>query len=136
VTAGGISLGTHDWVRGMVPRPNLSLRDQIPFTRLLEHIRFNSAADLLPAFFRYLLSFDLQRFPEPTPFHPLILLILVKNRANFINKVCSLNISLQTYYRILGSKPSEFKDMVRPIWPHPTVTISVFEFSFSYSTQF
>jgi hypothetical protein len=120
----------------MVPRPNLSLRDQIPFTRLLEHIRFNSAADLLPAFFRYLLSFDLQRFPEPTPFHPLILLILVKNRANFINKVCSLNISLQTYYRILGSKPSEFKDMVRPIWPHPTVTISVFEFSFSYSTQF
>ena len=74
------------------------------------------------------------RCSEPTPFHPLNLLILVKDRANFINKVCSPINRLQTYYRILGSKSSESKDMARPIWLHSTVTISVFEFSFSYST--
>jgi hypothetical protein len=81
-------------------------------------------------------KFDLQFFPEPTTFQPLVLLILVTDRENFINKVCSANNHLQTYYRVLGSKSSEFKDMARPIWPHSTVTISVFEFSFSYSTQF
>jgi hypothetical protein len=47
-TAGGISPATHVWVRGMVPRLKLSLRDQIPFTRSLTHIRFNSALDLYP----------------------------------------------------------------------------------------
>jgi hypothetical protein len=79
-------------------------------------------------------KFDLQFFLEPTTFQPLDLLILVKDRANFINKVCSANNHLQTYYRILGSKSSEFKDTARPIWPHTIVTISVFNFSFSYPT--
>jgi hypothetical protein len=41
-TAGGISPATHDWARGMVPRPKLPLRDQIP-TDSSELIRFNSA---------------------------------------------------------------------------------------------
>jgi hypothetical protein len=81
-------------------------------------------------------KFDLQLFPEPTTFQPLDLLILVKDRANFINKVCSPNNHLQTYYRILGSKLSEFKDMARPIWPHTTVTIRAFNFSFSYPTPY
>jgi hypothetical protein len=69
------------------------------------------------------------------PDNPLWLLILVKNRVILLNKVCSLNISLQTYYRIYGPKPSEFKDMARPNWLHSTVTISVFRFSFSYLIQ-
>jgi hypothetical protein len=128
-----ITPATPDWTREMVPRSKLSSPRSIPITRSLKHIRFNSVVDLLPVFFRYLQGFDLQLFPEPTTFHPLYLSILVKDRANFINKVCSPNNRLQTYYRILGSKPSEFKDMVRPIWPHSTVTISVFEFSFNYS---
>jgi hypothetical protein len=76
------------------------------------------------------------RCSEPTPFHPLNLLILVKDRANFINKVCSPINRLQTYYRIFGSKSSESKDMARPNWLHSTVTISAFKFSFSYSTPF
>jgi hypothetical protein len=86
--------------------------------------------------FRYFSALDLQSLPEPTPFHPLNLLILVKDKANFINKVCSPINRLQTYYRILGSKSSESKDMARPIWLHSTMTISVFKFSFSYSTPF
>ena len=89
----------------------------------------------LSVFFRYLQCFDLQCFTEPTTFHPPLLLILVKNRVISINKVCSLNNSLQTYYRVLGSKPNEFKDMAHPIWPYSTMTIPVLEFSFSFSTQ-
>jgi hypothetical protein len=84
--------------------------------------------------FRYSRVLDLQSLSEPTPFHPLNPLILVKDRATSLNKICSLNISLQTYYRILGSKPGEFKDMVCPNWSHTTVTISNFDFSFSYPT--
>ena len=117
----------------MVPRPKLPLLDQIPIDSS-ELIRFNSAVDLLPAFFRYLQGSDLQLFPEPPTFQPLDLSILVKDRANFINKVCSPNNRLQTYYRILGSKSSESKDVARPNWLHSTVTISVFKFGFSYST--
>ena len=79
-------------------------------------------------------KFDLQLFPETTTFQPLDLLILVKDKANFINKVCSPINRLQTYYRIFGSKSSKSKDMARPNWLHSTVTISDFKFSFSYST--
>jgi hypothetical protein len=89
---------------------------------------------LSPVFFRYFSALDLQDLSKPTTFQPLDLLILAKDRATFLNKIYSLNISLQIYYRILGSKPNEFKDMVRPNWPHITVTIS--SCSFSYSTLF
>jgi hypothetical protein len=78
-------------------------------------------------------KFDLQFFPETTTFQPLDLLILVKDRANFINKVCSPNNHLQTYYRILGSKLSEFKDMARPIWPPYHCDHSCFQFQFQLS---
>jgi hypothetical protein len=61
--------------------------------------------------------------------------IFVKNRATSLNKICLLNISLQTYYRILGSKLNEFKDMSCSNWSHITVTIFVFRFSFSYLIQ-
>jgi hypothetical protein len=107
-----------------------------PPTGSLELICFNSALDLFPVFFRYFNALDLQSSPEPTPFYPLNLLILVKDRANFIIKVCSPINRLQTYYRIFGSKSSESKDMARPNWLHSTVTISIFKFSFSYSTPF
>ena len=119
----------------------LGMRDGATSEVILPHDRFphrfirthpiQQCPDLC---FRYFNALDLQRLPEPTPFHPLNLLILVKDRANFINKVCSPNNHLQTYYRILGSKLSEFEDMARPIWPHTTVTIRAFNFSFSYPT--
>jgi hypothetical protein len=113
----------------MVPRPKLPLRNQIPHRFIRAHLIQQCPDPCL----RYFCALDLQSLPEPTPFYPLILLILVKHRANFINKVRSPNNHLQTYYRILESKSSESKDMARPIWLHSTVTISVFEFSFSYS---
>jgi hypothetical protein len=84
----------------------------------------------LSPFFRYFQCSDLQCSSEPTPFHPLFLLILVKNRVISINKDCSLNNSLQTYYRIPGPKLNGIKDMVLPLLPHSTVTIPVLEFSF------
>jgi hypothetical protein len=120
--------------RGMVPRPELLPCDQIP-TDSSELIQSNSAADLFLVFFRFFSVLDLQNLSEPTIFHPPDLWIFVKNRATSLNKICLLNISLQTYYRILGSKPNEFKDMACSNWSHITVTISVFRFSFSYSIQ-
>jgi hypothetical protein len=72
---------------------------------------------LSPVFFRYFSALDLQDLSELTTFQPLDLLILAKDRATFLNKIYSLNISLQIYYRILGSKPIEFKDMARPNCP-------------------
>jgi hypothetical protein len=74
---------------------------------------------------------DLQDLSEPATFYPPYLWIFVKNRAASLNKIHSLNISLQTYYRILGLKPNEFKDMACSIWSHITVTISFFRFSSS-----
>jgi hypothetical protein len=74
---------------------------------------------------------DLQDLSEPATFYPPYLWIFVKNRAASLNKIHSLNISLQTYYRILGLKPNEFKDMACSIWSHITVTIAFFRFSSS-----
>ena len=48
----------------------------------------------LSTFFRYLQCFDLQRFTEPTTYHPHFLMILVKNRVTSLNKICSPNNSL------------------------------------------
>jgi hypothetical protein len=78
---------------------------------------------------------DLQ-LPEPTIIFLLDLRILVRNRAISFNKICSPCISLQTNYRILGLKPSGFKDMAHQTWPHLTGTISDLGFSFSFLTQF
>jgi hypothetical protein len=78
---------------------------------------------------------DLQ-LPEPTIFFLLDLRILVRNRAISLNKICSPCISLQTNYRILGLKPSGFKDMAHQTRPHHTGTISDLGFSFSFLTQF
>jgi hypothetical protein len=111
-----------------MPRTELLLGDQI-LTDPSKFIQINSVVDLL-VFFRYLSGFDLQRSSEPITFYPLYLWIFVKNRATSLNKLCSLNISLQTYYRILGSKPNEFKVMACSNWSHITVTISVFRFSY------
>jgi hypothetical protein len=61
--------------------------------------------------------------PELATIQPNYLGILVSNRAISLNKICSLNISLQTYYRILGSKPNVFKVMACSNWSHITVTI-------------
>jgi hypothetical protein len=74
--------------------------------------------------------------PEPTIFSLLDLRILVRNRAIPLNKICSPCISLQTNYRILGLKPSGFKDMAHQTWPHLTGTIFNPGFSFSFLTQF
>jgi hypothetical protein len=84
----------------------------------------------LSSFFGYFQCSDLQCSSEPTPFHPLFLLILVKNRVISINKDCSLINNLQTYYRIPEPKLNGIKDMVLPIRPHSTVTIPFLEFSF------
>jgi hypothetical protein len=67
---------------------------------------------------------DLHRFTEPTSFHPLFFLILVKNRVIFINKNCSPNNSLQVYYRILGSILHKFSDLVLSIRLHFTEAIT------------
>jgi hypothetical protein len=75
----------------MVPRLRLSFPAIDSPTDSSEHIRFNSAQIFVSDIFSAL---DLQCSSELTPFHPLVLLILVKNRANFINKVCSLNNSV------------------------------------------
>jgi hypothetical protein len=115
-----------------MPRIELLPGDQI-LTDSSKFLQINSAVDLL-VFFRYLSGFDLQRSSEPITFYPLYLWIFVKNIATSL-KICSLNISLQTYYRILGSKPNEFKVMACSNWSHITVTISVFRFSFSYLIQ-
>jgi hypothetical protein len=64
------------------------------------------------SFFRYFLISDLHYPNELTSFHPLFLLILVKNRVIFINKNCSPNDSLQVYYRIHGSIMHKFLDLV------------------------
>jgi hypothetical protein len=81
-------------------------------------------------------ALDLQCSSEPTPFHPLFLLILVKNRVSSINKDCSLNNSLQTYYRIPGPTLNGIKDMVPSIWSHSTVTIPVLDSVFSDTSWF
>jgi hypothetical protein len=53
--------------------------------------------------------------PEPATFFPLDLWILVKNRTISPNKICLPYIKLQTYYKILGLKPNEFKDKAHQI---------------------
>jgi hypothetical protein len=106
-----------------------------PFTNSSEHIWFYSArifvfvSDIFSAL-------DLQCSSEPTPFHPLFLLILVQNRVSSINKDCSLNNSLQTYYRIPGPTLNGNKDMVPSIWSHSTVTIDVLNSIFSDTSWF
>ena len=76
------------------------------------------------SFFRYFLISDLHSSVEPTSFHPLFLLILVKNRVTFINKNCSPNNSLQVYYRIHGSILHKFSDLVLSIRLHFTEAIT------------
>jgi hypothetical protein len=70
---------------------------------------------IFSSFFIYFLCSNLHRFTESTSFHPLFLLILVKNRGIFINKNCSPNNSLQVYYRIHGSILHKFSDLVPSI---------------------
>jgi hypothetical protein len=105
-----------------------------PHSRSLPHITRTHPILLCPeslsSFFRYFQCSDLQCSTELTPFHPLFILIFVKNKVISINKDCSLNNRLQTYYRIPGPKLNGIKDMVLPIRPHSTVTISFLEFSF------
>jgi hypothetical protein len=60
----------------------------------------------------WILISDLHCSAEPTSFHPLFLLILVKNKVIFINKNCSPNNNLQVYYRIHGSILHKFLDLV------------------------
>jgi hypothetical protein len=100
----------------------------------------NTSDSIVPLIFVFAFQIfrcpNLQHFSEPTPFYPPFLLICVKNKVISINKDYLLNISLQTYYRILGPKPNGIKDMALAIRPHSTVTIPVLEFSFSSSTQF
>jgi hypothetical protein len=73
---------------------------------------------IFSSFFRYFLRSDLQCFTEPTSFHPLFLLILVKNRVISLNKNRSLNNSLQVYYRIHGSILYRFSDLMLSNWRH------------------
>jgi hypothetical protein len=94
----------------------------VPPSNSPEHIRIHSVADLL--FFRYFLISDLHYPTEPTSFHPLFLLILLKNRVIFINKNCSPNNSLQVYYRIHGSILHKSSDMVLLIRLHFTEAIA------------
>jgi hypothetical protein len=94
-----------------------------PISNSPEHIRIHSATDL------FVLSdiscaTDLHRFTEPASFHPLFLLILVKNRVIFINKSYSPNNSLQVYYRIHGSILHKFLDLVPSIRLHFTEAIT------------
>ena len=60
----------------------------------------------------WILISDLHCSAEPTSFHPLFLLILVKNKVISINKKCSPNNSLQVYYWIHGSNLHKFSDLV------------------------
>jgi hypothetical protein len=62
---------------------------------------------------------------EPTTFLPHYLRIFVNNKAVFLNRICSLYINLQSYYRILGSTPNGFKDIACLNWLHSTVTIFI-----------
>jgi hypothetical protein len=135
VTADEITPTTCGWVRGVVPRLRLSFPRSNPHCFLRAHPIPQCGRSFPPAFIRYFSARDLQSSPEPTTFYPLYLWIFVKNRATSLNKICSLNFSLQTYYRILRSKPNEFKVMACSNWSHITVTISVFRFSFSYLIQ-
>jgi hypothetical protein len=90
-------------------------------------IHSNTSKSIVPwifsLFFRYFLRSDLQCFTEPASFHPLYLLILVKNRVIFINKICSPNNTLQVYYRIHGSILLRFSDLVLPNRLHLTKTM-------------
>jgi hypothetical protein len=117
------------YVRGIMTRPKVISPRSIPSPNHSNTSK-STVPWILSSFFRYFQCSDLQCFTEPTPFHPLFLLILVKNRVISINIDCSLNNSLQTYYRIPGPKLNGIKDMVLPIRPHFTVTISFLEFSF------
>jgi hypothetical protein len=98
--------------------------------------RWSSTARVWSLSSRALYHGDDLQLPEPTIFFLLDLRILVRNRAISHNKICSPCISLRTNYRILGLKPSGFKDMAHQTWPHHTGTISDIGFSFSFLTQF
>jgi hypothetical protein len=110
-TVGGISPTTHGWVRGMVPRPKLSLRD-----RLLHQITWahpvQKCLRSLSTFFRYLHCFDLQRFTNPTTYHPHFLMILVKNRVTSLNKFVPQTTVFCVCYRVHGSILYRFSDLV------------------------
>jgi hypothetical protein len=82
----------------------------VPTSNSLEHIRIHSASDLFVL--QIFPVFDLHYSAEPTSFHPLFLLILVKNKVISINKKCSPNNSLQVYYWIHGSNLHKFSDLV------------------------
>jgi hypothetical protein len=109
-------------VRGMVTR-------LIAFPRSFQSpIHSSTSKSTLPqifSFFRYFLIPDLHSPAEPTSFHPLFLLILVKNKVTFINKNCSSNNSLQVYYRIYGSILHKFSDLVFSNWLHFTEAITL-----------
>jgi hypothetical protein len=75
------------------------------------------------SFFKYFLVTNLRCSAEPTSFHPLFLLILVKNRLSSINKKCSPYNGLQLYYRIQRSKLHRFSDLVLSVRLQLTKTI-------------
>jgi hypothetical protein len=78
-----------------------------------------------PCPFSYCTMAHLHQSPEPTTFLPHYLRIFVNNKAVFLNRICSLYINLQSYYRILGSTPNGFKDIACLNWLHSTVTIFI-----------
>ena len=78
----------------------------IPISSSFGHIRIPQRRR---SFLQIFLSvIDLPCSTEPAPFNPLFLLILVKNRLISINKNCSPDNGLQTYYRILEPKLNRF----------------------------
>jgi hypothetical protein len=61
----------------------------------------------------------------PLFIHP-FLLILVKNRSVSINRACSLNKDLQSYYRVLGPKQHRLQIKVPKNQLYHTGTIPIF----------
>jgi hypothetical protein len=112
-----------DQVRGMVTRLIVILLRS--FQPPIHPSTSESIVPQIFSFIRYFLISDLHYPAEPTSFHPLFLLILVKNRVIFINKNCSPNNGLQVYYRIHGSILHKFSDLVLSNRLHFTEAITL-----------
>jgi hypothetical protein len=85
----GLIRETVNRLKVILPRPSLS------------QIHLNTSKSTVPQIFSSDISqaTDLRCSTEPTSFHPLFLLILVKNRLISINKKCSPDNGLQIYNR-------------------------------------
>jgi hypothetical protein len=86
--------------------PALAISISTSFGRIRIPQRCGSFLQIFPS------ASNLPHLTEPALFSPPFLPILVKDRLISVNKTCSPNKGLQTYYRILRPKLNRFQNMV------------------------